>query len=90
MNDLMPRPWDTIAYGLVLVISLAMMVFIVVFLSSHCEWVYETTGITGACGIGSGWTAFALGFFAIAVYSGWELYRLLKARETGRDPEKDI
>ena len=80
MNDLLPRPWDTIAYAFVCIVSLAMVVFNIVFVSSHCEWVYETTHVVSACGTGPGWILFALMFLAVAVYSGWELYRLMKER----------
>lgn len=80
MNILAPRPWDTIAYASVCVVSLVMVVFNIGFISSHCEWVYQTTGIPGACGLGYGWAIFALGFLAIAVYSGREMYSLWKER----------
>ena len=82
MNELLPRPWDSIAYALVCVVSLAMAVFNIVFLSAHCEWIYEKTGVPGACGIGPFWLFFAIGFLVIAAYSGWELYRLLRKRQT--------
>jgi len=57
-----------------------MVVFTLGFLSSHCEWVYQVTGIPGACGLGAGWIIIALAFLAIAGYSGRELYLLLKER----------
>jgi hypothetical protein len=77
MNDLLPPPYDRYAYGSVCALALAMAVFIVFFVSSHCEWVYETTHIEGACGLGGGWMIFALGFLIVAAYAGWEYYRLL-------------
>jgi hypothetical protein len=77
MNDLLPRPWDAIAYALVLVISLGTLVAIVFFISSHCEWVYAETGINGACGLGVWWYLVELAFLAIAIYSGWQLYGTL-------------
>ena len=81
MNDLLPWPYDAIAYGFVCVLSLAMVVVTLGFLSYHCVWVEETTGIPGACGLGAGWILFALGFLAIAAYSGMQLYSLGKERE---------
>ena len=82
MNDLLPRPWDSIAYGFVCVVSLAMTVFNIVFVSAHCEWLSETTGVPGACGLAvPAWLIFAFGFLVVAAYAGWELYRLLKKRQ---------
>ena len=81
MNLLAPHPWDTIAYGFVCAVSLAMVIFTLGFLSTHCEWVYATTGIPGACGLGYGWIVFALGFSAIAVYSGWQVYAIWKEQQ---------
>jgi hypothetical protein len=80
MNMLVPRPWDSLSYAGVCIVSLAMVVFTLGFLSSHCEWVYQETGIPGACGLGAGWIIVALAFLAIACWSGWELYRLLRER----------
>jgi len=74
MNDLLPCPWDTIAYGLVFLISLSMLFATVFFISSHCEWVYEETGIPGACGLHAGWIIFELAFLAIAAYAGWQIF----------------
>ncbi len=82
MNELLPRPWDSVAYGAVCIVCLAIAVFNIGFLSSHCEWVYETTHIEGACGLAVPfWILFAVGFLAVAAYSGWELYRTLRERE---------
>lgn len=81
MNDLLPRPWDAIAYAIVLLISLGMLLAVVFFISSHCEWVYQETGIQGACGIGNGWILFELPFLVIAVYSGWQLYGIWKEQK---------
>lgn len=81
MNLLAPRPWDTISYASVCIIALAMAVFTLFYLSSHCEWVERQTGISGACGLGYGWVVFTLAFLAIAAYSGRELYLLLKERQ---------
>ncbi|OPX62525.1 MULTISPECIES: hypothetical protein [unclassified Methanoregula] len=81
MNILAPRPWDTISYAAVCIIALAMAVFTLFFLSTHCEWVYQQTGIQGACGLGYGWGIFTLAFLAIAAYSGRELYLLLEERQ---------
>jgi hypothetical protein len=83
MSHPAPQPWEIIAYSGTLFISLAMAVIIPVYISSHCEWVYATTGIDGACGLHAGWTLFTLAFLAIAVYSAWQLYRLLKVRQAG-------
>jgi len=80
MNMLVPQPWDSLSYAGVCIVSLAMVVFTLGFLSSHCEWVYQETGIPGACGLGAGWIIVALAFLAIAGYSGRELYKLLKER----------
>ncbi len=81
MNLLVPRPWDAIAYAVVCIIALAMAVFTLGFLSSHCGWVEEQTGIPGACGLGCGWIIIAIVFFAIALYAGWELSRTLTERK---------
>ncbi len=81
MNLLVPRPWESIAYAVVCIIALAMGVFTLGFLSSHCEWVEEQTGIAGACGLGCGWIIITLIFLAIAVYAGWELSRTLKEQK---------
>jgi hypothetical protein len=78
-----PRPWEIAAYGSTLVISLLMAVIGPAYIKSHCEWVYTTTGIQGACGLGAGWLLFTLAFLAIAVYSAWQLYELWKARNKG-------
>jgi hypothetical protein len=74
MNDLLPRPWDAIAYAIVLLVSLGSLLAVVFFISSHCEWVYQETGVQGACGLGAGWVVVELVFLAIAGYSGWQLY----------------
>lgn len=76
MNDLLPRPWDAIAYCLVLLVSLGSLLAIVFFISSHCEWVYQETGVQGACGLGIGWVIVELVFLLIAGYSGWQLYTI--------------
>jgi hypothetical protein len=78
-----PRPWEIVAYSATLLIALAMVVVIPVYIPTHCEWVYETTGIKGACNLGAGWILFTLAFLAIAVYSAWQLYGLFKARQGG-------
>jgi uncharacterized membrane protein len=81
MNILVPRPWDSVSYAAVCIIALAMAVFTLGFLWSHCEWVEEQTGIAGACGLGYGWIIITLIFIAIAVYAGRELVWTLKERE---------
>ncbi|NMB78548.1 MAG: hypothetical protein GYA23_05575 [Methanomicrobiales archaeon] len=81
MNILAPRPWDTIAYAFTCVVALFMTIFNLGFLRTHCEWVYQTTGIPGACGLGWGWIIISLVFLAIATYSGREFYLLLKERQ---------
>lgn len=81
MNLLAPRPWDSISYAAVCIIALAMAVFTLFFLSSHCEWVAAETGVQGACGLGYDWILVTLAFLAIAAYAGRELYLLLKERQ---------
>lgn len=80
MNLLVPQPWESVSYAAVCIVALAMAVFTLGFVSSHCEWVYTTTGIPGACGIGYGWVVIALIFLAIATYSGRELLLLMRER----------
>lgn len=81
MNLIVPQPWESVSYAVVCIVALAMAVFTLGFVSSHCEWVYATTGIPGACGIGWGWAVIALIFLAIAAYSGRELFLLLKEKQ---------
>lgn len=80
MNYLFPRPWDTIAYWLTLLLSLGMLAEVIVFISSRCERVLEQTGTPGACGLGIGWALICIAFLAIAGYSGYELYGLWRER----------
>lgn len=81
MNILAPRPWDSLAYAFICIVSLFMMVFNLGFIRTHCEWVYETTGIPGTCGLGYGWIVFSIMFLIIAMYSGRELFFLLRERQ---------
>jgi hypothetical protein len=74
MNDLLPRPWDAIAYALVLLVSLGSLFAVVFFISSHCEWVFQETGVDGACGLGIGWVVVELIFLGIAGYAAFQLY----------------
>jgi hypothetical protein len=74
MNDLLPRPWEAIAYAVVLLVSSGSLLAVVFFISSHCEWVYQETGVQGACGLGGWWYLVEFSFLAIAAYSGWQLY----------------
>jgi hypothetical protein len=83
MNDLLPRPWDAIAYALVLLVSLGSLLLVVFFISSHCEWVYQQTGVQGACGLGIGWVVVELVFLAIAGYAAFQLYGTWKESEAG-------
>jgi len=83
MNALFPRPWDAIAYWLTLIISLAMAIEVILFTSSHCDQVYQQTGVPGACGLGIGWIIVCMAFLVIAGYSAWELYGLHKERNAG-------
>jgi hypothetical protein len=81
MNILAPHPWDSVAYAGICILSLAMAVIIPGFIQSHCEWVYATTGISGACGLGAGWILLTLAFLAIAAYAGMQLYGSWKERQ---------
>jgi hypothetical protein len=81
MNDLLPRPWDAVAYGLVALISLVMLAAVILYLPYHCEMVYQQTGIQGACSLGAGWALFALAFLAIAAYAGWQLYNIRQEKD---------
>lgn len=85
MNPAAPPLWESVSYALVCIVALAMAVFTLAFVSSHCEWVYQETGIPGACGLGYGWAVIALAFLAIAVYAGRELLRSLAGRRAGED-----
>jgi hypothetical protein len=60
-----------------------MLAATILFITSHCANVLESTGAPGTCGIGIGWILFCIGFLAIAGYSGWNLYLLLREK-----PEK--
>ena len=80
MNLLVPRRWEAFLYGFVLFLSLSMAAAVILFISSHCERVMESTGTAGACGLGVGWILFLLGFLAVAGYAGWQLYRVLQER----------
>ncbi len=81
MNILVPRPWDSVSYAGVCIISLFMFVLTFFFISAHCEWVEASTGIGGACGLGVWWIVFSLMFLAIAMYAGRELFLLLRERQ---------
>lgn len=79
MHDRASCPWDLYAYVFSLIISLVMFAAVLLFISSHCERVLQSTGIPGACGLGVGWILFSLSFLVIAGYSAWEIYRAKKA-----------
>jgi len=83
MNDLLPRPWDMVAYALVLLVSLGMFVAGLGLIVSHCNGVYAVTGIPDACGTGAGWVLFCLGFLAVAAYAAWQLIGIRREKKTG-------
>ena len=81
MNDLLPRPYDAIAYGFTLILSLVMIVSILVFITTRCGRILEETGTGGACGVGVGWILFCIAFLAIAAYSAWQLHGVLREKK---------
>lgn len=89
MNYLAPHPWDQVAYAVTAIIALLMAAIVPLVIASHCEWVYQATGIEGACGLGAGWILIMLAFLAIAAYAGRELYRIRLERRTDTGPKCD-
>lgn len=64
-------------YGVVLVVSVAMLAGLCIFISSRCGQIFREAGPAYDCGIGIGWIAVML---VLVVLGGYSLYRLCRER----------
>ena len=78
MNDRTPRSWDIYGYCFTLGLSLAMLVVVIVIISSRCLRIFRTGD---DCGVGIGWVGIVVVCVGFAVYSGYRLYGLWWGKE---------
>ncbi|MDO8871655.1 MAG: hypothetical protein Q7V05_02860 [Methanoregula sp.] len=73
MTEPSTRSRDFYGYCFTLGVSVIMLIYMLIMISSRCEQIFRSGD---DCGVGIGWGLVGLAFIVIAIWSGYRLYTM--------------
>jgi len=76
-ENALPPLWLILGNTLVIVMSIAVLIFLFVIIPTDCAGISEATGGKTSCGLEPGAYLFGAVFVVLLVYAGFNLFRML-------------